>query len=452
MNSAHRHTIGINRREVMQVGYSGLLGMGLSVLPVCASPATPQASRKRKSVILVFLTGGPSHLDTFDMKPAAPAEIRGEFKPIATRLPGLTICEHLPRLAARADKYALVRSLSYREADHLKATHHVLTGYPKPGRTVLASRDDWPCYSSALSDLQPRHDGIPSGVNLPTYLMAGIGPVPGQHAGFLGPRHDPMQVTRDPNASDFGVDGLRLDPQIGVQRLGARRTLLARIDEQRGILARTAEGRRLSDQQQQAFSILASDKTAQAFDLERESVTVRDRYGPHSFGQSLLLARRLVQAGVPVVQVNIGKVLIWDTHGNNFGTLKKILPPLDQGVAALLDDLEATGLLDDTLVLAIGEFGRSPKINTVGAGREHWPACFFGLFAGAGVRGGQLIGSSDSIGAYPITAPYSPNDVGATVYHILGVDPATGVRDRLGRPTQLNRGQVIQSLFTGAQT
>ena len=298
------------------------------------------------------------------MKPDAPPEIRGEFRPIATRLPGLTICEHLPRLAARADKYALVRSLSYRETDHLVATHHVLTGYPQPGRKGLASRDDWPCYSSALSYLHPRNDGIPSGVNLPAYLMAAIGPIPGQHAGFLGPRHDPLQVTRDPNAPDFRMDGLRLDPQIEVDRLDRRRTLLAHIDGQRENLARTAECRRLSDQQQQAFSILTSGKMAQAFDLEREPVAVRDRYGRHAFGQSLLLARRLVQAGVPVVQVNMGSVLIWDTHGNNFGTLKKLLPPLDQGVAALLDDLEATGLLDDTLVLAIGEFGRSPKIDS----------------------------------------------------------------------------------------
>ena len=192
---------------------------------------------------------------------------------------------------------------------------------------------------------------------------------------------------------------------------------------------------------------------AQAFDLEREPVAVRDRYGRHAFGQSLLLARRLVQAGVPVVQANMGRVLDWDTHGNNFGRLKKLLPPLDQGVAALLDDLEATGLLDETLVLALGEFGRSPNISTprVGRGREHWASCFSGLFAGGGVRGGQMIGKSDSIGAYPITTPYSPNDVGATVYHVLGVDPKVEVRDRLGRPTQLNRGQVIKSLFTGAQ-
>ena len=201
MNAAYRNTIGISRREVMQVGYSGLLGMGLTALPVCALSATPQASRKRKSVILVFLSGGPSQLDTFDMKPAAPAEIRGEFRPIATRLPGLTICEHLPRLAARADKYALVRSLSFRETEHNAATHHLLTGARYPGGNAAASRNDWPCYSSALSYLEPRHDGIPSGVNLPASMLGGGVLIPGQHAGFLAPRHDPLQVTANPNCA-----------------------------------------------------------------------------------------------------------------------------------------------------------------------------------------------------------------------------------------------------------
>jgi hypothetical protein len=408
-------------------------------------------------LILIFLTGAPSHLDMFDMKPEAPDEIRGAFQPIATRVPGLAICEHLPRLAARADKYALVRSLSHRENNHLVATHHVLTGYPQPGAFFdkVASRDDWPCYSSGLSYLRPRHDGMPTGVNLPTFLMEGPLTWPGQHAGFLGPRHDPWQVTRDPNAPDFRMDNLRLDPAIEVDRLGERRALLAQIDRQRAGLASAAEGRRLSDQQTQAFSLLTSGRIAQAFDMDREPVAVRDRYGRHAFGQSLLLARRLVEAGVPVVQANMGRVQNWDTHGDNFGRLKnQLLPPLDQGVAALLDDLEATGLLDDTLVLMLGEFGRTPKISGMrtgkDVGRDHWAACFFGLFAGAGVRGGQVIGKSDKIGAYPITTPYLPNDVGATVYHVLGVDPESEVRDRQGRPTQLNRGQVMRALFDGS--
>src|SRR5207245_278074 len=214
-------------------------------------------------------------------------------------------------------------------------------------------------------------------------------------------------------------------------------------------------GRRLSDQQRLAFSILASGRIARAFQMDKEPAAVRDRYGRHAFGQSLLLARRLVQAGVPVVQANMGIVQNWDTHADNFGKLRNVLlPPLDKGVAALLDDLESTGLLDETLVLVMGEFGRTPRITTLpGArspGRDHWAPCFFALFAGAGVRGGQVIGRSDRIGAYPATPPYTPDDLGATVYHILGVDPAAEVRDRLDRPVQLNRGTVMHGLFTGA--
>ncbi len=456
----HRHTTGINRRELLQVGYSGLLGLGLSSLPSSRAseagrPRSP--SRKPKSLILVFLTGAPSHLDMFDLKPDAPPEVRGEFKPIATSVPGVQVGEHLPRLAARAGKYALVRSLAHRENNHLVATHHLLTGYQQPGAFFdkVASRTDWPCYSSGLSYLRPRNDGIPSGVNLPTYLSEGPLTWPGQHAGFLGPRHDPWQITRDPNAANFRVDSLRLAAGLEVERLDDRRALLEQVNRQQLGLAELAEGRRLSDQQDKAFTILTSGKLAQAFELEREPAAVRERYGRHSFGQSLLLARRLVQAGVPVVQANMGRAQTWDSHGDIFRRLKvDLLPPLDRAVAALLDDLEATGLLDETLVMLLGEFGRAPKVTAQpGArhpGRDHWAPCFFGLFAGAGVRGGQVIGKSDKIGAYPATAPYSPDDVGATAYHVLGVDPASEVRDRQDRPVQLNRGSVIQALFTGA--
>jgi uncharacterized protein (DUF1501 family) len=449
-----RHLAGLSRRELLQVGYSGLLGLSLSSL--LAQPAGA-AGHKPNSLILVFLTGAPSHLDMFDLKPDAPAEIRGEFQPIATNVPGIQVCEHLPRLAARADKYALVRSLSHRENNHLVATHHVLTGHPQPGAFFdkVASRDDWPCYSSGLSYLRPRSDGLPTGINLPTILLEGPLTWPGQHAGFLGGRYDPWQITRDPNAADFRVENLRLAQGIEVSELNDRRALLAQIDQQQKALAGLAEGRRFSDNQQRAFSLLTSGKLAQAFEMDREPVAIRDRYGRHAFGQSLLLARRLVQAGITVVQANMGRVQNWDTHGDNFPRLKNsLLPPLDQGVAALLDDLEANGLLDDTLVLMLGEFGRTPKISKQGssksAGRDHWAACFFGLFAGAGVRGGQVIGKSDKIGAYPITPPYSPDDLGATVYHVLGVDPGSEVRDRQDRPVQLNRGQVMHSLFTGA--
>jgi hypothetical protein len=359
-------------------------------------------------------------------------------------------------LAARADKYALIRSLAHRENNHLVATHHVLTGNQQPGAFFdkVASRDDWPSYSSTLHYFHPRADGLPSGVNLPTFLVEGPLTWPGQHAGFLGPRHDPWQIARDPNSSSFRVDNLSLPNGFDVGRLNERRTLLEQVDRQQGQLAQLAESKRLSNQQETAFNILTSGKLSQAFEMDREPATVRDRYGRTSFGQSLLLARRLIQAGVPVVQANMGRVQNWDTHDKNFPRLKsQLLPWLDQGVAALLDDLENTGLIEDTLVLMLGEFGRTPKISRQGkaptVGRDHWAPCFFGLFAGAGVRPGQVIGKSDKIGAYPITPPFSPNDVGATVYHLLGIDPASEVRDRIGRPVRLNQGQVIQTLFTG---
>jgi uncharacterized protein (DUF1501 family) len=216
-------------------------------------------------------------------------------------------------------------------------------------------------------------------------------------------------------------------------------------------LAGLAETRRLTDQQQLALSVLTSGKIARAFEMDREPPAVRDRYGRHTFGQSLLLARRLVEAGVPVVQANMGQVQNWDSHSDIFPTLKKrLLPPLDQAVAALLDDLETSGLIEETLVMMLGEFGRTPKITGKSPGRDHWAPCFFGLFAGAGVRGGQVIGKSDKIGAYPTTPPYTPDEIGATVYHVLGIDPAVEVRDRQDRPVRLNRGEMIRSLFTGA--
>jgi hypothetical protein len=278
---------------------------------------------------------------------------------------------------------------------------------------------------------------------------------PGQHAGFLGPKHDPWQITRNPNGSDFRVDSARLANGLDLNRLGERQTLLAQVDQQQRWLEELASSRRLSDQQQLAFSVLTSGRIAQAFELDREPAPIRDRYGRHPFGQSLLLARRLIQAGVPVVQANMGHVQNWDSHSDIFPTLqRRLLPPLDQAVAALLDDLEATGLKEETLVMMLGEFGRTPKITTMPpaktVGRDHWAPCFFGLFAGAGVRGGQVIGKSDKQGAYPATTPFTPDDIGATVYHLLGVDPATEVRDRQDRPVRLNRGEVMQCLFTGA--
>jgi uncharacterized protein (DUF1501 family) len=449
LTAPHRHTIGINRREMLQVGYSGLLGLGLS--SVAGARQSP-THKKPKSVVIVFLTGAASHHETWDPKPDAPPEIRGEYGSIRTKTPGLLACEYLPRLAARTDKFSVVRSLSHRENNHLVATHHVLTGHMQPGAFFdkIASRDDFPNYAGGLSYFRDPPEGTPCGVNLPTYLMEGPLLWPGQHAGFLGPKYDIMQVTQDPNRSDFRIDNLRPANGMDVDQLKDRMALLEAVNSQQRWLSESAETKKLSDQQQQAVSVLTSGKVARAFEIDREPAAIRDKYGRHAFGQSILLARRLVEAGVPVVQANMGRVQNWDNHGDLFKRMKKdLLPPVDAGVSALLDDLSDRGMLDDTLVMVFGEFGREPKINKQG-GREHWAPCFSGLFAGAGVRPGQVIGKSDKNGAYPSTTPYSPDDIGATVYTVLGIDPHAEVRDRLNRPVQLNRGRVIQPLFDGS--
>ncbi len=403
-------------------------------------------------MLIVFLTGAASHLETFDPKPDAPPEIRGEYKHISTRTPGLLACEYLPKLAARSNMFAVVRSLAHRDNNHLVATHHVLTGHIQPGAVFdkIASRDDFPNYAGGVSYFRRPAEGTPLGVNLPTYLMEGPLLWPGQHAGFLGPKYDSMQINTDPNRPDFRVDNLRPAAGMDVDQLQDRMALLGAVNDQQKWLADAVETKKLTDQQQQAVAVLTSGKAARAFDLSQEPMAVRDRYGRHAFGQSCLLARRLVEAGVPVVQANMGRVQNWDTHGNQFKRMKSdLLPPLDSGVSALLDDLSERGLLDQTLVMMVGEFGREPKVNK-DRGREHWAPCFCGLFAGAGVRPGQVIGKSDKNAAYPVTTPYSPDDIGATVYSVLGIDPHAEVRDRLNRPVQLNRGRVIQPLFDGA--
>ena len=425
--------------------------MGLGLPSLLKSRLLAQSQTTPKSIIIVFLTGAPSHHDTFDMKPDAPAEIRGEFKTTATSTAGLHVCEHLPKLAAIADKYAVVRSLSHKDNNHLMSTHYVLTGEWQPGGFFdkVASRTDWPSYAGGLAYMRPRNDGIPSGVNLPTFLQSSTLTWPGQHAGALGPSYDPWQITKDPNKADFKVDNLSLAPGVDLQRLESRHTLVSQLNKQQDRLSTTQVAQRMTSEQDLAYSILSSRKLAQAFELKHEKDSLRDQYGRHTYGQSLLLARRLVEVGVPIVQVNMGSVQTWDNHGDIFKTLKdRLLPPTDQGVAALITDLDQRGLLDDTLVMMLGEFGRTPKINAK-AGRDHWGPCFYALFAGAGVQGGQVIGKTDKHATYPSTQPYSPEDIGATVYSLLGIPPDTVVRDRFNRPMLLNQGEIISPLFTG---
>ena len=445
----------LSRRHLLQVGYSGLMGLGLKTFAgsesSLAQGSEPQVAARAKSLIIVFCTGAISHHDTLDMKPHAPAEIRGEFKPIQTSVAGTQICDQLPKLATLAHKFALIRTLSHKDNNHLMSTHHVLTGHLQPGAFFdkVASRDDWPCYSAGCEYLRPRSDGIPSGVNLPTFLMSSPLTWPGQHAGFLGPKFDPWQIVGDPNSREFRVDALTLAQGLDTGRLEQRRNLLNRLDENRRV-ADNATMSRMTEDQKLAFTMLSSGKLTQAFELHREADTMRDLYGRHAFGQSLLLARRLVEAGVPIIQANMGPVQNWDNHGAIFPTLKdRLLPPLDQSVSALLMDLEDRGLTSDTMVMMVGEFGRTPNINKDG-GRDHWGPCFTGLFAGAGVQGGKVIGKSDEIGAYPDTTAFSPDDLGATVYSALGINPDSIVHDRVGRPVHLNTGTVIDALYQGS--
>lgn len=441
------------RREILQLGLTAGLAVGLPPLRRAAANQESAPSVKGKSVILVNLTGGMSHIDCLDMKPDAPAEIRGEFKPIDTAVSGIQICEHLPMLAARMKRFALVRSLSHRENGHLPGTHRLLTGATMPNQRNtdldnVLSRRDWPCYAAALSHLRPRHDGIPNGVTLPHALIEGPLTWPGQHAGFLGQACDPMLVTQDPNSPNFRMEAFALPSGTDPRRVEERRGLLDEFERIHG----TSPGDAFRGQQEQAFEMLTSGKVATAFRIDREPVTVRDRYGRNQFGQTLLLARRLAQAGVPVIQANMGIVQTWDTHVDNWGKLKsQLLPWLDRAVSALIDDLEADGRIDETFVAVLGEFGRTPKVSTLTGekipGRDHWASVYSGLFAGAGVQGGRVIGKSDRIGAYPVTTSYTPFDVGATIFRALGVDPGSEIRDPLNRPSRVNTGDPMEILF-----
>ncbi len=464
MPASHRHAIGMIRREFVQVGFSGLLSLsGLdflrsqnfaaSVTRENKTQKTAVLARPRvKHVIIVFQTGAPSHVDTFDMKPAAAEGIRGKFQPIQTNVPGMLVTEHLPGISRHFDKLAVVRSMQHRYNNHLNATHEMLTGHSQPGAFFdkIASRDDYPCFAGALEYARPSREGVPSGVTLPTFLMEGPLVWPGQHAGFLGPKYDPWLIKNDPNRKDFKVEEVNLPPGIAIERLADRRTLLNSLGQISDRLD-NLDSPGLDEQRRQAYSMLLSRRVARAFDIHEEPAAMRDRYGRHTFGQSMLMARRLVEAGVPVVQANMGRVQNWDSHQDIFRRLSKdLLPPLDQGFAALLEDLDSRGLLDETLVILTGEFGRNPKIGTEGGvnpGRDHWSPCFTSVFAGGGVRGGQYIGASDQNGAYPATRPISPNDFGATVYQSLGINSDFEVVDRLQRPIQIVKGEVIPGLF-----
>ncbi len=449
----------LKRRRFLQVGFSAFAGIGwqTELAKRAHGESSTGTNGRAKSLILVYLTGGASHHDTFDMKPEASAEIRGPFNPIQTAIPGLQICEHLPRLARSAQRFTFVRSISHEETSHPQATHRILTGAifpPERNADPVASRTDFPCYGAVLQSMRPRGDGIPVGVTLPTLLWDGSHMWPGQNAGFLGAQFDPWQIRQDPNVPNFREETLTLRKGFTVDRLAGCRALLANVNAHAGRAGPLGNHGGFSDKQQLALELLASGAVARAFEIEREPAAVRDRYGRHTMGQSLLLARRLVEAGVAVVQVNMGPVQHWDTHVDNFRLLKEVLlPPFDMGVSALVEDLHSSGRLEETLVVVAGEFGRTPKISVMPGqtlpGRDHWSNVFTALFAGPGIAGGRVLGRSDEIGAFPKSRAFSLYDLGATIYEALGVSPETMVRDQFGRPVPLNRGKPMTELYAG---
>ena len=411
---------------------------------------------KADSCILLFLNGGMSHLDTFDPKPAQPVEIRGEFRPIRTSAPGLLVGEHLPLLAKQGRRFAVARSVGFegRLGNHSPACYAMLTGKEPQGEAaVLAepSRTDQPSMGSAAAHLRPVPATIPAFVMVPDVLIENVFLTPGQFAGWLGSRYEAFCLRSDPSAPGYSVPALARPAEVPVERLEQRRDLLSALDARKPALTDSLPGKELGPLYERAFDLLSSSRARAAFDLSDEPLAVRERYGMDKFGQSVLLARRCVEAGVRFVNVhwpNVGGGRNWDTHSNGFNRLKEsLLPPFDRALSSLLEDLANRGMLDRTLVVVLTEFGRAPQIgktfqNSGGpGGRDHWSNCFSILLAGGGVRGGEVHGRSDARGAYPAEKPFTPADVAATIYHLLGIDSTITISDAFGQLHSLCDGK-----------
>jgi hypothetical protein len=453
---------GPSRRQCLQLGGLGGLGtLGLSLPNVLRAQQAEGNRLPHRSCVLFLLHGGPSQLDIWDMKPDAPAEVRGEFNPIATSVPGIQITEHLPRLAKLAHRFSIVRSMTHTAINHNTATYIVTTGNA-PLRDLIAftpTENDFPHLGAQIAAQRPNARGVPAAVSLPDPVTDGPYTTPGQNGGFLGAIYAPFGIRGDPNDDDFSVDGLANVPDLTDHRLAARQGLLSTVNQQLGALRDDERCQRLDRYHKRALELLTSDATRRAFDLGNESLKTRDRYGRHKYGQSLLLARRLVEAGVRLVTVYWGGKVnnpdpYWDTHFNNNRRLKDdLLPPFDQCFSAFLEDLGARGLLESTLVVCMGEFGRTPRFgqftgNGVNdTGRDHWSQCYSLVVAGGPVGGGRILGRSDKFAAYPADDPYTPHDLQATLLHSLGVNPATEVRDAFDRHVPLSTGGVRKSLF-----
>ena len=463
---------GITRRHLLQAAGAGLLGLSLPKV-MHAEEQVPFRRGRAKSVIFMMLFGGPSQLETFDMKPEAPDTIRGPFRPIGCRTPGLRICEHLPRLANVSDKYTVVRTMTHSYNDHSGAGHYLQTGkrwHIPVGGGFNATPRDWPSMGSVVECLSQRHDRVR---DLPAYAVvpnrlgkledAGQYLRPGEYAGWLGRAYNPFTTSIDKrnrtdnpywrNCTDeelnFQIEGLVPPSELQLDRIGQRQTLLNQFEAQRGqILSRNQQEH--DRFQRRALELVTSERTRRALDIRREPDQLRDRYGRHLFGQATLLARRLVESGCRFVTVHYEAVdgYSWDSHVNSNDVREHLLPTFDQALGTLLADLDDRGLLDETLVVALGEMGRTPQANATW-GRGHWSTLFPAVLAGGGIRRGTTYGASDKDAGFPIDRPVTPEDLAATIYHALGIDPHVRLNDAQGRPTPIiEEGRALVELFS----
>lgn len=452
--STGKYCDGLSRRHFVQLGVAGMASAGLAdVWRAQEASAAQGATKKDTSVILMWLDGGPSHMDLYDMKPQAPAEYRGIWQPIPTNVPGIEITELFPRQAKIADKFSIVRSLHHDTGDHFAGGHWMLTS--RGGASGANTAGHYPSIASIATRMTgARQPNMPPYVAVP--YAASIGLRPGYFgANYLGIEHNPFETDGDPNADNFQVNNIRPPAGLTVERLGDRRTLLSEIDKLRRDVDSSGALEAVDRFQRSAFELVAGSAACKAFDISQEDPRVREQYGRNSWGQSTLLARRLVEAGSTFVTVHFGG---WDHHWNLQSGMENYLPKVDQAVAALFTDLSDRGLLEKTLVVLCGEFSRTPRMNNGGnggpplsmgtPGRDHWGNAMFCLLGGGGVKGGRIVGSTNRLGEVPQDRPVEPCDIHASIYHVLGVDPHVNFLNHAGRPVPaIDRGQVIHELF-----
>lgn len=456
------HVACLNRRDLLRVGGPGLLGLTLPKLLQAEELQIPSAAfrGRAKSVIFLFQWGGPSHVDTFDMKPNAPDGYRSKYTSISTSVPGMSIVEHLPQTAKVMHRIAQIRTVHHTMNNHNSAGYTALTGVEPPidDQRLRDSLELFPGYGAIVDKLAPNTNNMPTSVSFP-YSIADGSTTPGQRASFLGRLHDPLYIPNDPNAPDFRLSQLSLPSDISLQRLSDRRQLQQLINQQTKTLDESAAAVGLNSYYDRVINMLNSTRIREAFDLSQEAHETREAYGRTTYGQSCLLARRLVESGVRFVSVYFAQSIGgrsktdggWDTHGFDNTRMYEILPEwhfpsTDHTLPVLLNDLADRNLLDETLVVWVGEFGRTPKINA-NISRDHWPKCYTALLAGGGVQGGAVYGASDRLGAFPDRDPVTVGDLAATMYHALGIDHTTEIRDNLNRPLPIANGRPVTEIF-----